>query len=196
MYDTDSELIPALINKEDSAYRFAVKNYQGPMLYLARSIIGTKLADEVVQEAWFSVLKNLPKFQQKSRLKTWILTIVANEAKGRLRKEKRQVSLDAADDDSRFDQNGHWKLPFAQWHAESPEALLASEELGDCLQKQIGALPALQGATLNLKERQGYSLAEICNILDVTESNVRVLLHRARSRTFRAIEHFQETGEC
>jgi len=61
---------------------------------------------------------------------------------------------------------------------------------------QIEELPALQGATLSLREQQGYSLADICNILEVSESNVRVLLHRARNSLFLCIEHFQKTGEC
>ncbi|MGB0693037.1 MAG: RNA polymerase sigma factor, partial [Pseudomonadales bacterium] len=75
-------------------------------------------------------------------------------------------------------------------------ALIARDELNACMQQLIEVLPDMQSATLNLRENQGYSLAEICNILDVSESNVRVLLHRARQRLFRCIEHFQATGEC
>ena len=201
MFESENALITAMINQDESAYRHAVIQYQGSMLYLARSIIGGKFADEVVQEAWFSILKSLPKFQKRSSLKTWIMTIVANEAKGRLRKEKRSISLEAmtADDpdlSNRFDENGHWSRHPVSWKADSPDALLSSEQLESCLNISIEALPWLQGATLNLKERQGHSLNEICNILEVSESNVRVLLHRARNKLFKVIEHFQLTGEC
>lgn len=183
-------MIPALIRQDEAAFRFAIKQYQGPMFALAQGIVGMKIADEVVQEAWFSVMKSIAKFQRRSALKSWILTIVANEAKTRLRKEKREVSLEALTGDdpdmqSRFDDAGHWV-----------ETLLSTSQLKSCLDHTIGLLPALQGATLNLKERQGYSLKQICNILDVSESNERVLLYRARNRLYKVIEHFQETGEC
>ncbi len=103
---------------------------------------------------------------------------------------------DTSDISARFDDTGHWASPVTQWTSDSPEALLSEKDLAGCLNQAISELPGLQEATLNLKEKQGYSLAEICNILDVTESNVRVLLHRARHRIFSVIDHFQSTGEC
>ena len=201
MFESETALIDAMVNKDDNAYRHAVRTYQGPMINLAGSIVGNKFADEVVQEAWFSVLKALPKFQKRSSLKTWLLTIVANEAKGRLRKEKRMTSLEAMTGDdpemlSRFDDTGHWSNNPITWKADSPDALLSTAQFETCLNTSIDALPWLQGATLNLKERQGHSLKEICKILEVSESNVRVLLHRARNKLFQVIEHFQITGEC
>ena len=190
MFEDENTLIDALLEKEEPAFRYAVAQYQPSMLYLALSMVGNKIADEVVQEAWFSAMRALPKFERRSRLKTWLLRIVANEAKTRLRKENRLVSLEAMTDhdaslDARFDQRGHWQNNPRQWDTDSPDELLSSEELRACIGELIAALPELQGATLNLREQQGYSLAEICNILDVSESNVRVLLHRARNRLFR-----------
>lgn len=203
MDEDDAALVAALINKEEAAFRTAIRRYQPAMLFLANSIAGEKIGDEVVQEAWFSAIKALPRFEGRSSLKTWILRIVANEAKSRLRKESRTTSLEAmtADDEdflARYDQAGHWiasEVPVA-WTGDSPDELLTSDELRDCLELVIAALPELQGATLRLREQEGYELAEICNILDVTESNVRVLLHRARNRLFTTIEHFEKTGEC
>jgi RNA polymerase sigma-70 factor, ECF subfamily len=171
------------------------------MHYLAWSIVGDKISDEVVQEAWVSAMRALPRFERRSKLKTWLMRIVANEAKTRLRKENRQVSLEdltARDNDldGRFDNKGHWQSQPFEWDVDSPEALLSTTELKACIEQMISTLPDLQSATLNLREQQDYSLAEICNILDISESNVRVLLHRARNRVFRCIEHFQDTGEC
>lgn len=201
MFEDEDTLIDALIDKSEAAFRYAVTECQPSMLYLAYSMVGNKLADEVVQEAWFSAMRALPKFERRSKLKTWLLRIVANEAKTRLRKENRQVSLEALLEpdsamDSRFNERGHWRDNPLGWNADSPEALLSSVELRTCIDEMIQTLPDLQSATLNLRERQGYSLNEICNILDVSESNVRVLLHRARNRLFRCIEHFQDSGEC
>lgn len=203
--NTDHQLIDRLLASDESAYRHVVKTYHGSMVFLARRIVGEKIADEVVQEAWISMMRALPKFERRSKLKTWILTIVANEAKNRLRKEKRYVSLEAMTVDmstdtsailGRFDDTGHWSEPPTEWQADSPDALLSANQLSECLDTAILELPALQEATLNLKEKQGYSLGEICNILEVSESNVRVLLHRARNKVFTVIEHFQLTGEC
>ncbi len=202
MYENETVLIDGLIAKRDDAFRYAIEQYQGSMMYLARSFVGDKLADEVVQETWCSAMRALKGFEKRSSLKTWLLRIVANEAKTRLRKENRMTSLEAltaADPEfaSRFDDNGHWGAHRpGDWRADSPEALISSEELKLCLDLMISSLPDLQAATLNLREQQGYSLAEICNILEVSESNVRVLLHRARNRLYRCVEHFQETGEC
>ncbi len=171
------------------------------MLYVARSLVGEKIADEVVQEAWFSTMKAIAKFEKRSSLKTWLLRIVANEAKSRLRKENRLTSLEAlTEPDSaftnRFDSTGHWEPAPTQWDVDSPDALMTRDELKACMDQLIEALPDMQGATLHLRESQGYSLKEICNILDVSESNVRVLLHRARMRLFKCIEHFEDTGDC
>lgn len=198
---SEQQLIELLLRQDEPAYRYAVRTYHSSMIYLARRIVGEKIADEVVQEAWVSVMRALPKFQGRSKLKTWILTIVSNEAKNRLRKENRQVSLDAMTEDTsgllnRFDDTEHWAPAVSEWDNESPDALLSQQQLSSCLEQAITELPDLQGATLNLKEKQGYSLKEICNILDVSESNVRVLLHRARNKIFSVIEHFQSTGEC
>ena len=201
MYETEDALIQAMINRDNDAFRTAITLYQSSMKYLATSLVGEKIADEVVQEAWFSAMKAIAKFEKRSSLKTWLLRIVANEGKTRLRKEKRLTSLDAMLEQdpnvtNRFDLTGHWAGGLNQWDGDSPDALLTKDELHDCMNELIESLPDLQGATLNLREKQGYSLIEICNILEVSESNVRVLLHRARMKLFRCIEHFQDTGEC
>jgi RNA polymerase sigma-70 factor (ECF subfamily) len=200
-YTDEASLIKGLLEQQDTAYRHAIHAHQGHMLQLARSFVGDKYADEVVQEAWLSVLKALPRFESRSSLRTWLLRIVANEAKSRLRREKRLTSLDAliavdpqfAD---RFDGRGHWQGPVMSWQADSPEAILSSEQLQRCLDETVEKLPDLQAATLRLKEQQGLGFTDICNILEVSESNCRVLLHRARTRLYKTIEHFQLTGEC
>ena len=201
MFESEDELIAGMIEGNDAAFRVAISQYQVSMMYLAASLVGQKIADEVVQEAWFSALKAIHKFEKRSALKTWLLRIVANEGKTRLRKEKRMTSLEALTEAdpafaSRFDGTGHWDPGPTTWDADSPDDLLTRDELKSCMDQLIESLPDMQAATLNLRERQGYALSEICNILEVSESNVRVLLHRARLKLFRCIELFQETGVC
>ena len=200
-YPTETALISGLLDRDETAYRQAVRTYHGAMRYLAASFVGEKLADEVVQEAWLSVLTALDKFERRSSLKTWILRIVSNEAKTRLRKENRLVSLEAllgedSDMASRFDASGHWSLYPTDWQAHSPEDLLSTSELKACIELLTRGLPGIQVATLAMREQQGLSYEEICNILDISESNVRVLVHRARNRLYECIEHFRNTGEC
>lgn len=198
----DSQLLQRLLAGEQKAYRELVSTYQGPMRAVAFAIVGSRHADEVVQDAWLSVVRNLSGFQGRSSLKTWLLTITANAAKGRYKQNRREVLLDDLPSphgtlgDERFAADGHWLLaPFA-WHQDTPEALLTESELRDCLEHTLLNLSQLQGSVLTLRERQGLELEEICNLLDLSLSNVRVLLHRARLKVFASVEHFEETGEC
>ncbi|KQW33186.1 MULTISPECIES: RNA polymerase sigma factor [Pseudomonas] len=198
----DTLLLQRLLAGEQQAYKELVSAYQSPMRAVAYAIVGSRHADEVVQDAWLSVVRNLSGFQGRSSLKTWLLTITANAAKGRYKQNRREVLLDDLPSphgtlgDDRFAADGHWLLaPFA-WHQDTPEALLTMEELRDCLEHTLLSLSELQGSVLNLRERQGLELEEICNLLDISLSNVRVLLHRARLKVFATVEHFEETGEC
>jgi len=198
----DNELLSRLLAGDQQAFRTLVATYQGAMRAVAIAIVGSAHADEVVQDAWLAAVRNLDGFQGRSSLKTWLLTITANTAKSRLRKVRRDVSLDdlpaphGSLDDSRFAADGHWSTAPLAWHEDSPEALLAEDELRECLEKTLLSLSELQRSVLLLRERQGLELDEICNLLEVSLSNVRVLLHRARLKVFATVEHFEETGEC
>lgn len=197
----ENELIDALLTNNEDAFSYLVSTMYNPLLTVARAIAGSSIADEVVQESWISVLKALPKFQRRSTLKTWITRIVANEAKRRLKKESRQVSLEAFgnEDESfleRFDSRGHWIKPPVHWDLSTPEDILEKDQLKKCIDATVKVLPEQQKAVFLMCDMENYSLSQICNILDISDSNVRVLLHRARQKLLQIIEHFQETGEC
>ncbi|MDF3867396.1 RNA polymerase sigma factor [Pseudomonas denitrificans (nom. rej.)] len=198
----DSELLSRLLAGDQQAFRTLVATYQGAMRAVAIAIVGAAHADEVVQDAWLAAVRNLDGFQGRSSLKTWLLTITANTAKSRLRRVRRDVSLDdlpaphGSLDETRFAADGHWSPAPLAWHEDSPEALLTEDELRLCLEKTLLSLSELQRSVLLLRERQGLELEEICNLLEVSLSNVRVLLHRARLKVFATVEHFEETGEC
>jgi RNA polymerase sigma-70 factor, ECF subfamily len=201
-YSADSALLARLLAGEQQAFRELVASYQGAMRAVAFAIVGSRNADEVVQEAWLAVVRSLDGFQGRSSLKTWLLTITANAAKTRLKHNRREVLLDdlpaphGSIGDERFSESGHWLLEPNAWHQDSPEALLTESELRECLEKTLVSLSELQGSVLLLRERQGLELEEICNLLDISLSNVRVLLHRARLKVFATLEHFEETGQC
>lgn len=200
-FQDEKVLIQALLNNDEKAFVYLVKSMYNQLIYVARAIAGSSIADEVVQESWLSVLKALPKFEGRSTLKTWITRIVANEAKRRLKKESRHVSLESLGNENdsfleRFDSRGHWIRPPVSWDLSTPEEILDQKQLKMCIDSTVSSLPEQQKAVFLLRDMENYSLKQICNILDVSDSNVRVLLHRARLRLFQAIEHFQETGEC
>lgn len=195
---TEQVLIQRLLDADEAAYRQVVTDYQSSMLYVARAIVGTAIAEEVVQEAWLSVIKALPKFEGRSSLKTWILRIVSNSAKSRLRKESKHFSAGNAADlevigmpKERFSDDGYWAIPPSRWNIESPDELLTSAELQACMREAMDKLPPIQQTILSLRDMEGMSMQEICKILAISESNSRVLLHRARTKVFQAIEKFQ-----
>jgi RNA polymerase sigma-70 factor (ECF subfamily) len=202
MGEEQGRLLERLLAGEQSAFKELVDTYQGAMRAVAYAIVGSRNADEVVQDAWLAVVRNLAGFQQRSSLKTWLLTITANTAKNRYKQNRREVLLDdlpaphGSVGDERFAGDGHWLLAPSAWHEDSPEALLSQDELRECLEHTLLSLSELQSSVLVLRERQGLELEQICNLLDISLSNVRVLLHRARLKVFATLEHFEETGQC
>ncbi|WAJ36309.1 RNA polymerase sigma factor [Pseudomonas sp. GOM7] len=199
---SESDLLERLLAGEQKAYRELVARYQGAMRAVAYAIVGSRHVDEVVQDAWLAVVRNLAGFQGRASLKTWLLTITANTAKTRLKQSRREVLLDdlpaphGTVGDERFADDGHWLMAPHTWHQDSPDALLTEDELRQCLEHTLTSLSELQSSVLLLRERQGLELEAICNLLDISLSNVRVLLHRARLKVFATLEHFEETGQC
>lgn len=209
-------LIEQLIAGDERAFRQVIAQYHSLMLSIARAIIGDSFADDVVQEAWVAVYKNIAGFERRSALKTWLLTIVSNQAKSRLRKEARQVSLEQLDgdtpgsyldsggyldsgsylDSNNFSSNGHWKQSTPCWNNESPEALLEEKQLQQCIAKTLSLLPATQKAAFILRDIEQQSFEDICSLLNISAANVRVLVHRARLRLMQVIDRYQETGSC
>jgi len=200
----ESQLIAQLVCGNDRAFRQVIALHHSLMLHIARAIAGDTFADDVVQEAWVSVYNNIANFERRSSLKTWLLTIVSNQAKARLRKESRQVSLDQLDgevpgsylDGAHFKADGHWQQATPQWSNESPDALLEEQQLQRCINRTLTLLPPAQKAAFILRDIEQQSFEDICNILTVSAANVRVLVHRARLTLMQVIDRYQETGSC
>lgn len=203
--EQDEQAIEALRRGDQLAFTGLVKRYHRQLLVVARAIVGDVWAEEVLQEAWVSIHRALPRFEGRSSLQTWLYTIVRNEARTRLGKESRYVSLDAmagSHDDSlealeiHFKKNGHWQHSPADWHTDSPLQLLEQEQLRHCIDHTLEGLSADQCAVFTMRDIQQMDLQDICNILDLSNSNVRVLLHRARLNLMQVIDRYQETGTC
>lgn len=196
-FGNDAALIEGMLNDSAAAFEMAVALYHRKMVTIAKAIIGDAFAEEIAQDAWLSAIRLLPDFAGRSSLYTWLIQITANAAKTRLRREKRQVSLDENwqknDTEDHFDHSGHWREPISQWDLETPEAILANNELCEIISQTFEQLPPQQQAVMILYDLEGESMSEICNILDISASNSRVLLHRARTAIQQQIHKYQET---
>ena len=160
-------------------------------------------AEEVVQDTWLAVLTGLRSFEGRSALKTWIFSILTNRAKTRGQRDRRSVPFsaltdqdspaDAAVPPSRFTPSGSWSAPPEQWDEDTPERLLLRHETRALIDQTIAGLPAGQRAVVTLRDVEGLDSIEACNILGISETNQRVLLHRARARIRTALEqHVQK----
>ena len=185
--------------------------YHASLLRLARSYVADRaVAEEVVQETWLGVIRGIEKFEGRSSLKTWIYRILTNTAKKRGVRERRTVpfsallsagdSEDGVVDADRFlpDGNlwaGHWASPPSSWSSGPEERLLAGEAR-ELIEATIATLPDSQRQVITLRDVDGWSSEEVCNVLDLSEVNQRVLLHRARAKVRQALEdYFDQSGE-
>lgn len=199
--DPQGSLIEGLKRGDSSAYKVAVREYSPGMLAVARFYLDHSSAEEVVQDCWVTVIDAIQKFEGRSGLKTWLHRIVANRCKNKLRSSNREVSTDFSESldpelANRFNAKGRWDLPPKLKFHESADTLMENDALSDCLDKHLSVLPETQRSALMLYEAHQHKSEDVCNILDVSASNLRVLLHRARQKIFLMVETFQETGEC
>jgi RNA polymerase sigma-70 factor, ECF subfamily len=202
-YD-EQRLLEALQRREESAFEELVDQYHVPLRRFALTFVRSPaVADEVVQETWLGVLRGIDRFEGRSSLKTWIYRILTNTANTRAEREGRTVPLSAlagvdGDDEpvvdtSRFldEQHerwpGHWAAPPSRWDELPEEALLGHETLA-VLRDAIAALPEMQRRVIELRDVEGWSSHEVCDLLELSEANQRVLLHRARSKARAALE--------
>jgi len=204
----DLEQLEALRNGDERAFASLVDRYYGSLLRLAMAYVPSRaVAEEVVQETWVGVLEGLSRFEGRSSLKTWIFRILTNRAKTRGQRERRYEPMglggDSGDnldgppvDPDRFLKSGyfvdHWVSQPNAWEDETPERLLLSKETRAQIEKAIEALPPTQRQVITLRDIEEVGSQEACNILDIAETNQRVLLHRARSKVRRTLEPYME----
>ncbi len=200
MNKNETSLVEGLRSGGTEAFHLAVTRYSASMLATARAIAGHANADDIVQDAWLTVFERIDSFEGRSSLKTWLQRIVANRAISHLRSRPPEVSRPGVEDDQSasdwFDASGSWASPPTGWHGDSPDALLAAEDLQDCIDKHLLDMPDSQRNVLVLRDMQQMNFEEICNELSLSASNARVLLHRGRMRLMKMVNHFEETGSC
>jgi RNA polymerase sigma-70 factor (ECF subfamily) len=208
--DDERTLVQELRNGDEGAFMRVLHLYHGSMLRSARLFVRTdEIAKDVVQETWLAVLAGLPRYEGRASLRTWIHRILVNRAKSRGQREARTIalsvladreaeSIDPAvaaghfwDDPARW--SGHWRSEPRPWAASAEDESLAAE-LRAHLRGAIGRLPLVQRTVITLRDVEGWSARDVCEVLDVSEANQRVLLHRARSRVRRELGEYLHAG--
>jgi RNA polymerase sigma-70 factor (ECF subfamily) len=189
--DPDAELVARMRVGDERAFLALVTRHHASMLRLAGSMLpSAAIAEEVVQDTWLAVLRGIDGFAGRSTFRTWLLRILANRATTTGMRERRTIAVGDAGpvvDRARFDASGAWMAPPQHWVEDSDERLLA-EGVSDQLHAALGQLPERQREVVMLRDVDGLSGAEVCAVLEISEANQRVLLHRGRSRLRQALE--------
>jgi RNA polymerase sigma-70 factor (ECF subfamily) len=202
----ETQLITRLRSGDEAAFLQVVGEHHQALLRVSRAYVSNQaVAEEVVQETWLGVLRGIGRFEGRCSLKTWIFQILINRAITRSQREARTVSFSALAgsemeqsqplvDPSRLagpnaEYPDRWAVAPQEW-AMTPEQLLLSNECRTHIERAIAALPPVQRQVITMRDIQGWTNEEICNTLGISESNCRVLLHRARSRVRQVMEDY------
>lgn len=195
--ELDAALLADFDLGSEIAFAALVERHHAAMVRLARNYVSPALAEEVAQEAWIAVIKGLKNFRGQSSFKTWLYRILINRAitaaarEGRANRttaDSRVSEIDAwqfhPDDHPRA---GMWSYRPRPW---TPEERLLSSEVLECIEREIEILPAQQRQVVTLRDVEGWTSREVCELLGVSETHQRVLLHRARTRLRNALDEF------
>lgn len=204
----DLATLAALRSGNEAAFASLVDQYGVALQRLATTYVhDPSIAQEVVQETWIGLLESLDRFEGRSSLKTWLFRILINCARARARKEARTSPFSEAFPEEgapsssvephRFypgwlpSIGGHWRRPPTRWENE-PEQNAVAAETRAAIRAAIDGLPVQQREVILLRDVIGCGSGEVCNVLSLTDTNQRVLLHRARSHVRRALERLPE----
>jgi RNA polymerase sigma-70 factor (ECF subfamily) len=207
----DLALVTALRRGDEDAFGNLIDRYHASLVRIATLFVRDHgVAEEVAQETWIGVLKGLDRFEGRSSFRTWLFSILANQARRRGERERRVIPFSAlarpADseaepvvDPERFLPPGeafagYWATPPRDL-VDNPETVLLSAEARAAIDAAIAALPPNQQAVIHLRDVEGWEADEVCNTLGLSATNQRVLLHRARSRVRQALEPYLEESE-
>lgn len=205
-FTDDVVLAKALAARDSDAFGFLVDRYHSQLTRLAQQYVPSRaVADEVVQETWLAVIQGIDGFEHRASLKTWMFKILVNIARSHGAKEHRTIPFatnappgdEPAVDPRRFRRftvrgRGQWKEPPCPWPG--PEQRAIDGDTAATIRAAVDRLPPDQREVVTMRDVLGWSAAEVCDALDITDGNQRVLLHRGRSRVRAAIERQYDDG--
>jgi RNA polymerase sigma-70 factor, ECF subfamily len=189
--DDDMDLLQRLRAGDEQAFVVLVRRYHDSMIRLASSFVPSRaVAEEVVQDTWMGVLRGIGGFEGRSSFRTWLFRILVNRARTAGARERRSIAIGDAGpavDQSRFDAAGAWVAPPEQW-IEAIDDRLRAGKMAHRIRSAIEELPSRQREVVTLRDVEGLSSDEVCHVLEITDGNQRVLLHRGRSRVRQVLE--------
>lgn len=203
--DDDDVLVGRIRAGDEAALAEILGRYHHATVRVARTYVATDAcAEEVAQEAWLGVVQGISTFEGRGSFRSWLFSIVGNIAKRRGKREARSVPFSSFGDDdedtgpsvdpSRFLADGRWAGHWANPPRKLPDAELEDHQVRALIERAIDDLPPLQRRVILLRDVEGVSAEEACVVLEISESNQRVLLHRARGKVRAAVEALLQKG--
>jgi len=184
--DEDRALVGRLLRRDEAAFLALVDKLNGPMIRIAQSMVPSRaVAEEVAQETWQAVITGLATFEGRSSLRTWVFRILVKRARTRGVREHRSIPVPSFVDGGRAG-------PGIAASQLTPERALLDGELRSRLEAAIEALPEPLRQVLTMRDIAGCSSDEVCSVLDISETNQRVMLHRARVKVRAALVEYLE----
>lgn len=198
-------LLEKLRAGDEAAFAALVDRFHGRLFALATTFTRSpSLAEDIVQETWLAVIRGLRSFEARSTLGTWMYGILVRRARTMAAREARTEAVAALT-------NGHanggevewspglgrvglWDRRPVPWGLQDPAEMFQSREVMETVAVALGGLPPAQRQVVLLRDVEGLAAGEVCNILDLTETNQRVLLHRGRARIRRALDDYLREG--
>jgi RNA polymerase sigma-70 factor (ECF subfamily) len=202
-------MVAALRAGDERAFRELFERTYPMMKRVARSYVASDaVAEEIVQDTWLAVVTGIDRFEGRSAFGTWIFSILTNQAKTHSARERRALPLscvasrdaeEPAVDPDRFQKDdeawpGHWATPPRPW--QKPERRLLSLETRERLKDALAELPNRQRLIVGLRDIDGHSADEVCDLLGLSPENQRVLLHRGRSRLRAVLEEYFDEADA
>jgi RNA polymerase sigma-70 factor, ECF subfamily len=187
----EEQLLTLLRSGDENAFGELVERYHKRLIGLAQSIVTRReLAEEVVQETWIAVIRGVEAFEGRSSLRTWMYRICVNRARAAAGKEYRSLLFDSQEpgiESTWFSEGGAWASPVEPW-PDAADARLDAIALMPKVREVLDALPPAQRLVVTLRDVEGLSSTEVCDVLSINEANQRVLLHRGRNRLRSALD--------
>lgn len=192
----DDALLERILSGDRDAFRELVSRYQSSVVRVARYYVNSEAsAEDVAQETWIAVLRGLEKFEGRSSFKTWLFRIVANRARKTGTREHRIISVDPVDpvSSARFNEGGMWTEP-PEPFTDLIDTSIANADVVKAIREAIRTLGEPQQSVVTLRDVEGLSTSEVAGLLELSEANVRVLLHRGRAKIREILEETVKGG--